>query len=499
VTTGSRYRRERVRPGPVPLSTKFYQGIGALPDTYKNFAFGTFLLFYYNQVLGMPAVLASAAIMTALVIDAIIDPIVGSWSDSLRTRLGRRHPLMYAAALPLGVSLYLVFTPPAGLTDIGHFAWLLIFAVATRVSMAFYLVPWSALFAEFSDDYVERSAIVTFRYLCGWIGGVTFVWCTWTFIFPSTPEFTPGHLNPEGYELFAPVVATLVTLSALFTTHFTRREIPYLLQPREADPFGARRALNDVVIALRNADFLTLFLGLLVASAIGGTIGALDIYMNTYFWGLVPEDLRWFTLAIAGSMLAFVLVPALQRRFDKKHLLVASMTFLILNGILIVTLRLLDALPDNGDPWLLRILIANETVRTVAATVLGIMFASMVADSLDAQELDTGQRQEGVFSAALSLSGKMTSGLGVLAGGLVLDYVLSFPRGVPPSEADPASILKLGLVAGIFLPLLYAVPFGMLTRYRITRAVHADIQRALAARRAHENGLDNGGHAHADQ
>ena len=150
MTTGSRYGRERVRQGPVPLSTKFYQGVGALPDTYKNFAFGTFLLFYYNQVLGMPAVLASAAIMTALVIDAVIDPIVGSWSDSLRTRLGRRHPLMYAAALPLGVSLFLVFSPPVGLSDTGNFAWLLAFAVATRVSMAFYVVPWNALFKSWS-------------------------------------------------------------------------------------------------------------------------------------------------------------------------------------------------------------------------------------------------------------------------------------------------------------------------------------------------------------
>jgi GPH family glycoside/pentoside/hexuronide:cation symporter len=482
-TNGTGYRRAQRRGGRLPLSTKIYQGIGALPDTYKNFAFGTFLLFFYNQVLGMPAALASAAIMVALVIDAVTDPVVGSWSDNLITRLGRRHPLMYAAALPLGVCLYLVFSPPAGLDEMGHFFWLLTFAVGVRIAMTFFQVPWSALFAEFSDDYAERSQIVTFRYLCAWIGGVAFTWCTWTFIFPSSPQYTPGHLDPEGYRLFAPIVALLVAAAALLTTQLTRREIPFLLQPVTATRFGPRRAFTDVALAMRNRDFVVLFLAILLASVLGGTAGALEIYLNTYFWGLRPEELRWFVLTIFGSMTAFALVPALQARFDKKRMLVGCLFFLLLNGMAMYSLRFLDVLPDNGDPWLLRILIANEMIRIAAATVAGIMFVSMIADSLDAQELDTGRRQEGVFAAALSFAGKATSGVGILVGGLVLDYVLAFPRGASPAEVDPGLVRSLGLIAGIALPLLYVFPFWLVTRYSLDRARHAEIQRALEARR----------------
>ena len=205
------YRRLKVRVGKLPLSVKFFQGIGALPDTYMNFAFNTFLLFFYNQVLRMPAVLASVAITIALVIDAFVDPMVGSYSDNLQSRLGRRHPLMYAAAVPLGVALYLAFSPPAGASNSLLFVWLTLTLIATRVAMTYFLIPWSALYAELSDDYAERTAIVTFRYLVGWIGGVTLAFCTWSFIFPSTPQFTPGHLNPHGYQLLAPIVALLVT------------------------------------------------------------------------------------------------------------------------------------------------------------------------------------------------------------------------------------------------------------------------------------------------
>ncbi|HEY6600007.1 MAG TPA: MFS transporter [Pseudomonadales bacterium] len=462
---------------------KVYQGIGALPDAFKLFAFNTFLLFYYNQVLGVRAVLASVAIMLALAIDAVIDPMVGSYSDNLRSRLGRRHPLMYAASVPLGVCIYLLFSPPAGLSEIGFFAWLATFAIATRVAMAFYLVPWSALFAEFSDDYAERTSIIMFRYLVGWIGGVAFTFCVWSFVFPSSAEFPKGQLNPAAYQLFAPILGVLVALAAFLTTHLTRNEVPYLLQPTDAPiPFSLKRVFMEVLLALRNRDFLVLFMTLLTASAVGGTVEALNIYMQTYFWEFNGEALRWFALAILGFMVAFTLVPMLQARFDKKRLVIYGLLFLVLDGVLVVSLRFLDVLPANGSPILLPLLIGNEIARIGVFTVVAIMFGSMVADVLDAQELNTGLRQEGVFSAALAFSSKVTSGLGILIGGLLLDYVVSFPRGADPSSVDPGVVTQLGLIAGIGLPLLFLFPFSLIWRYRITRELHADIRRQLDER-----------------
>ncbi len=477
------YARAKTRSGRLPLSTKIFQGIGALPDTLKNFAFSTFLLFYYNQVLGVRAVLASVAIMVALVIDALTDPMVGSFSDNLRSRLGRRHPLMYLASVPLGIFLYLVFSPPEGLTEIGLFVWLVAFAIATRVSMAFYLVPWNALFAEFSDDYAERTSIITFRYLIGWTGGAIFTFVAWKYIFPSSAEFAKGQLNPTAYHLFAPILGLLVGAAAFLTTHLTRNEIPYLLQPvGQATPFSLKRVFSEVVLALRNRDFLVLFITLLTASAIGGTTEALNIYVQTYFWSLNGEALRWFALAILGFLAAFALIPVVQARFDKKRLVIYGLAFLVLNGVAMIGLRFLDVLPPNGSPMLLPLLVTNEIIRIAVFTVVAIMFGSMVADALDAQELTTGRRQEGVFSAALSFSTKATSGLGVLLGGLLLDYIISFPRGATPESVDPATIRMLGVIAGIALPLLFLFPFSLISRYRITREAHAEIRRQLDER-----------------
>ena len=85
----------------VNFTTKLSYGVGQAAEGIKNAAFGTFLLLYYNQVLGLSGSLAGIAIFIALCFDAVTDPIAGSISDNFRSKWGRRHPFMYASAIPV--------------------------------------------------------------------------------------------------------------------------------------------------------------------------------------------------------------------------------------------------------------------------------------------------------------------------------------------------------------------------------------------------------------
>jgi GPH family glycoside/pentoside/hexuronide:cation symporter len=228
---------------------------------------------------------------------------------------------------------------------------------------------------------------------------------------------------------------------------------------------------------------MLLVAAILVTAAIAGSGSALDLYMQTYFWGLLPENLRWFGFAIAGSLLAFALIRPLQARFEKHHLLVACALFSLANGFALVGLRFADVLPANGDPRLLALLVGNSVLRVAADTLSGIMFASMVADTLDAQELAVGRRQEGVFSAVLSFAGKVTSGIGAALGGILLEYVVEMPALASGAALDPSVTSRLGLVAGFGLPILYLLPISFAAFYRITRARHIEIRERLEERR----------------
>lgn len=477
------YASAQKREGKVPIAIKVYQGIGSIPGSLKNFAFASFLLLYYDRVLGMPAAWASGALFIALLIDAISDPMVGSWSDNFRSRLGRRHSFMFASVIPLGLSIFALFSPPQGLSDIGLFGWLLTFTIATRVSMTFFEVPWSALFGEFSADYTERSVIVSYRVLIGVIGNVSFVFLIYTFIFSSSAEFPVGQLNPDSYPLFAIVLGLCMAMAALATTVLTRNQVPFLLQPQQTKPFTIRGNVAEVRLALGNREFRVLFLSVLFSFVLGGTNAAFEIYMRTYFWGLASEGLRWFALGTLGALLVLGLVPWLQNRFDKKRILVGSLFLLVFDGVTLVSLRFLDILPHNGEPLLLWLLVGNAIVRAGLGALILIMFTSMLADLLDAQELKTGRRQEGVFMSAISFSAKATSGVGLLIAGLLLENVIGFPEGGAAAAGalvSETSVIRLGVIDSIILPLFYIFPFVFLARgYRLTRESHEEVQRQL--------------------
>ena len=140
------------------LWTKLAYGFGAVADGVKNNGFEYFLLLYYGQVLGVDFALVGAALLIAMIVDGVTDPGIGYWSDNLRTAFGRRHPFMYAAIIPVGIAYYFVWNPPAGLEGNELFPYLLAITIAVRVSFTFYDVPSSALVAELTDDYEERTS-----------------------------------------------------------------------------------------------------------------------------------------------------------------------------------------------------------------------------------------------------------------------------------------------------------------------------------------------------
>ena len=141
------------------IREKSIYGAGQICENIKNYAFGFFILFYYSQLLGLSASLTGLAIFIGMLADAITDPLVGSTSDRWRSKWGRRHPLMYASILPMGLTFYLVFAPPAGLGQVGLFIWLTFFTIASRAAMTFFMVPYTAMSAELTDHYTERTSI----------------------------------------------------------------------------------------------------------------------------------------------------------------------------------------------------------------------------------------------------------------------------------------------------------------------------------------------------
>lgn len=467
--------------------TVFSYGFGAVAYGIKDAGFGTFLLLFYNQVLGLNAAAVGLVIMAALILDAFIDPAIGALSDRTRSRWGRRHPWLYASALPIALGWIALWSPPAGLSPTATLAWLFVTAVVVRSAVSAYEVPSQALTPELTGDYDERTRITAYRYLFGWAGGLLMLLLAYRLFLTPAPGYPNGLLRAEGYSEMAWFGAALMMVAILVSAIGTHREIPNL--PR---PVIARATLSEhfreLGETLRNRAFVVLMLAGVCAYTNQGISYALSNYLYSYVWefggatfGILPFML------MAGVVLAFFIAPRAGARLGKP----TAATVAVLAGAVLISspyvLRFAGVMPPPGDPWLVPILFGifiGQTACNVTGFILG---ASMMADVVEESEAQTGRRSEGVFFAGSFFVQKCTSGIGIFAAGLILSLA-AFPKAAKAGQIPLATIDRLTLIYICVYLVLGALAAFLFSRFPFGRAEHeARLARLVGAPTADTN------------
>lgn len=467
----------------VPLKIKTIYAVGASAESIIGIAFNIFSFFFYTNIMGVPGTLAGLAITIALVFDAITDPLVGSFSDRWRSKLGRRHPFMFAAPVPVMVCLFLIYSPPDTLDSFGLFMWLTVFTVLMRSCMTLFQVPHLALGAELSADFTERSRVMGINSLFGAIGGMGIAIIAYSFFFSATPEYPNGLLNRPAYSTLAISAAAAGGLLMLFSTVFTMGLIPRLPKPALTIPrFSFKEFLLDCNSTIANRNYLVLLVGYLFLSATIGTRETINLHMSTYYWELLPHQIRYIPLfGIIAPIIGFAITPALHEKFEKKPILIAGLIGILLFASAPIVLRMLGWFPENHTAALLPTLIVFFLLMTTSQMVVVISAMSALADIADEQALMTGRRQEGVFYAARSFFAKASSGLGTLLAGIAID-IIEFPIGEKAGSIAADKLFQLGLVDGPLAIIPGAIGIFFYIRYSLSRKRHTDIQDQLKQR-----------------
>ena len=453
----------------VTLSTKLYYGFGSVAYGVKDNGFSYMLLLYYNQVLGLPASWVGAGLMCALIVDAFSDPLVGYLSDNLHSKWGRRHPFMYAAALPTTVAFYFLWNPPSGLSPGALFAYFIAIAIAVRTCLTFYEIPSTSLVAELTDDYDTRTSMLSFRYFFGWWGGLSMAVLAYFFLLPQE---SGGILYAPGYQTYGAIGSGIILVAILTTALGTHRHIPTLKAPPAKRPFEIRRTVDELKETLANRSFLVLFVSALFTAMAAGVSTSLNIYFNSFFWELTTDQMGMLNLPyFLSAGVALFFAPQLSKQIGKKYaaLIIAGIAFLA--APLPIALRLLDWFPANGTDALFYALFAFGAVEVTLIITASILISSMVADVVEESELATGRRSEGVFFAARSFAQKSVHGIGTFTATLLLTWI-DFPSDAKPGEVAPGVLQDLGLVYVPAVMILYVAAFGFLTGYRISRESH---------------------------
>jgi len=313
--------------------TLFLHSAGSGVVGIKNVIFGTWVLLYYNQVLGLEPYLASIALGISLFFDAISDPLVGVWSDRFKSKLGRRHPFIYASIFPLAFCIWLLFVPPSSYDQTYLFLKLLTLTVCIRLAITFFETPRAALGPELTKDYDRRNTLNAMGLFFGYGGAILVGFVMLAFFLPETKGFmgSRAYLNPEGYEKLAYFAGFLTLTLGFIAASSTHKHIKDLHIIPESLNIDIKQVFREVVETLSNKSWLMIFFGGCLYALFLGLNTGVGNYISIYFWEWTPSDISVFPLAggLAAIIGAIIAVVISQGR-GKKNIALFALTGTVL-------------------------------------------------------------------------------------------------------------------------------------------------------------------------
>jgi GPH family glycoside/pentoside/hexuronide:cation symporter len=439
--------------------TKLVYGLGEfMPSVGVGTVIPFYFLFFLTDIAGIRPGIAGTLLLIVRIWDGVNDPLVGALSDRTRSRFGRRRPYILAGLIPM-VAFYamLWWVPPIAASG-GRVLYYLAIYFLFDLFYTLVVGPYTALTPELSLDTDERTSIVAFRMGVSIVVGLLAA-IALPFVFDAAPSMREG---------FAWAGAGLAVLSV----------VPYLLillVIRERPEFQTRKSLgvrSAIFSVLRNRPFwISLVIGWVSWLAIG-VVEAVFAYYVIYWTGIPEEDSAIVLATILASATLFLpAVNWLAGRFEKKWaFVICTLTWASLHVAL-------WWIPRQA-PVPVYVIAFLAGLGVASAHVLP---AAMGADVLESVEVQSGERQEGVYGGLSGLIQKLGTSVALLGIGWILDLTGYVPGGAEQSGAALAGIRALvsWIPAGLLLVSVWAA-----AAFPITRAIHRQLSLEAGERRA---------------
>lgn len=532
---------------PLNLSTKLAYGAGDLGPAITANILSFFLLIFFTNVAGMNAGLAGTVLLISKIWDAVNDPIVGVLSDRTQsTRWGRRYPWMLYGAIPFGITFFLQWIVPRFSEDAttnqwGLFAYYILIAILFNTFYTIVNLPYTALTPELTQDYNERTSLNSFRFAFSiggsilslllalvifqvvsdagqqylWLGGISAVlstlplyWCVFGTRARSAVVAVshPGETQPsersetisavrQAWQVMlaflrrwiVPILAGYVAVQILVRLLVASGVLSDLPQTILLSAISPQWLLLGLVLTLV-IRFLLAFTNLPFVFVIGiyfcswlavQVTAAILPFFVVNCMGLPSQDFTLIALAVQGTALLMLFFwSAISVRVGKKAVYFMGMVLWIIAQAGLFFLR-----PEQAGLVYPLAIMAGVGVSTAY-----LIPWSMIPDVIELDELNTGQRREGIFYSLMVLLQKIGLAIGLFIVGQALDLA-GFIESVPgqPTPTQPESALAairlaigpmptLALLAGLFLAYFYP----------ISREVHAEILLKLEEKRRAE-------------
>ena len=458
----------------VPAAQKIGFGLGSFLDMWGHWLYQSLVFHVFNVFLGVAPGLISTALGAKIFADAVSDALFGWLSDNARTRWGRRRPFILVGGVLAGIGLPLMFAVGRGWSDAEYFLFMLVSTCLYAPVMSCFNLPWSSLGAEMTPDYHERTRVMSWKNAIQKLPELAmFVAAQFT----TLAFFHDAGGKPDillGAQVYTSILGGIMVVVSVAIFSLTRERYydKVVAQTRQRVPFK-----DTLYRTLKNKPFRQMLGTMLTYNMATAMVGLLGYYATVYYvcGGNVVEATKWNSLmGVAGlvsGLAGIAFAGRVARAYGKRN---ALMTVLVLGIVAFIG----DWFFYNPQlPWLQ--LFASGGVAFIGAGFWTI-YGSAMADVIDHDELDSGQRREGSFAACGSWISKVGLALGNMTSGWVLMFT-GFDAKLP-AQSDEAIFLIRVFLSGIPIVGLLIALF-IVSRYFLTEQRVHEIRAALEARR----------------
>lgn len=425
---------------------KILFGAGDLAGCLSNTIIGFFYLYYLTDAVGLRPAYAGAAILIGRVWDAITDPLIGNLSDRTSSRWGRRRIFLLLGSVPLGLTFFLLWTVSKNLSQIQMFFYTTISYMLHMTALTVIMVPYQTLTAEMTTDYDERTSLTAYRMVFSILGGMVGVIMP-KIIVDNFPKETIGFLT------MGLVFGIVIGTAPIF---------PFIGGQEKGEPVKASFSFkNDIKIIWNNRPFRFV---LLMFLATWTAINLLETMFMYFFKYWLKMDNQFEIIVGLIFIIAALFIPMwvkISELWEKRRAYILGIGFLCLCIISIILIQ-------PGIKWLTYIISALIGIGISAAHVVP---HSIIPDSIDYGQLQTGDQREGMYYGVLTFIQKVGTATAIGLSGALLDLMGYVPDVTQTNTVLWTIRILLGPIPGILL----LIGIVCIYNYPIDRKMYEDI------------------------
>ncbi|NLZ49950.1 MAG: MFS transporter [Clostridiales bacterium] len=465
----------------IPILDKFTYGIGNFSSGTSMQVISVFLVFYCTNILNISGSLVGIATSVGIIWDSITDPLMGYISDCTRSkRLGRRHIYLLIGSIGLSLSNFLLWSISPHWSYKVKILTLFFCLFAIKTFSTIYITPYTALGAELTTNYNERTSIQSIKTVF-FLAGLSFASvAVLALFFKPTVEYPMGQDNPNSYPVMGLYTSLIILLLALVCFFFTKKYIPILNEHIEERPdkIKVSSMLKSFLEVLKNKNFRAVAFPYMYSNLVTALLTGLGMTVFTHVFLLTSGEISIILAVLLGfSVISQPFWTITSKRLDKKPALKQSLVICIIACCLFIILVILkNYIKGNFLVFLPFAAMAGFGIGGLMSLPL-----SMIADIIDTDELETGVRAEGTYYGCLTLLYKVGQSVAILLVGFLLDILLV------TNFSSHTDEYIMGFVLSISSIIFFILAINSLKKYGLNKEKIAKVQKEIAKKGLNQN------------